>query len=318
MYVLSFVHMLGVCILIADHRPVLVRKDIPQPEMPFNQGSYPHRADLPKTGGHHPALPPPSHERPGSRDTNIFRHWDPGPSAGPTWAYSAGSPNQPTTERPRTHGHGSSHRRRSSFNAQQRTPPPTRPGPSTASSSLAPPAIHSAPLPPYYAHAAAAMPPIRPYSRDRPLTATSIPFSRSQSPTSPASTASWQGHGDRHSAGRRERDKDRRNRQIISCFPCRSRKLKCNGQRPCSQCIRRGDNDSCEYAKSVRRRGKGKRPRGKGSGVEEQSDDNEEGERVKDEEEEEEAEPESNRDCQVASGSRQPREPDGIETGSPA
>lgn len=48
-------------------------------------------------------------------------------------------------------------------------------------------------------------------------------------------------------------------RQLISCYPCRSRKLKCDGNQPCSQCIRRGGNPECTYAPSVRRRGKGKK-----------------------------------------------------------
>jgi hypothetical protein len=48
-------------------------------------------------------------------------------------------------------------------------------------------------------------------------------------------------------------------RQLISCYPCRSRKLKCDGNQPCSQCIRRGSDTECTYAPSVRRRGKGKK-----------------------------------------------------------
>jgi hypothetical protein len=35
--------------------------------------------------------------------------------------------------------------------------------------------------------------------------------------------------------------------------------LKCDGEKPCSQCVRRGGGDGCEYAHSVRRRGKGKK-----------------------------------------------------------
>lgn len=48
-------------------------------------------------------------------------------------------------------------------------------------------------------------------------------------------------------------------RQLISCYPCRSRKLKCDGNVPCSQCLRRNGEEECKYAETVRRRGKGKK-----------------------------------------------------------
>jgi len=48
-------------------------------------------------------------------------------------------------------------------------------------------------------------------------------------------------------------------RQLISCYPCRRRKLKCDGARPCAQCMRRGNEAECGYATHVRRRGKGKK-----------------------------------------------------------
>lgn len=51
-------------------------------------------------------------------------------------------------------------------------------------------------------------------------------------------------------------------RQLISCYPCRNRKLKCDGQKPCAQCIRRGSESECAYASHVRRRGKGKKIEG--------------------------------------------------------
>ena len=35
--------------------------------------------------------------------------------------------------------------------------------------------------------------------------------------------------------------------------------MKCDGEKPCSQCVRRGGKEGCEYAGSVRRRGKGKK-----------------------------------------------------------
>lgn len=51
----------------------------------------------------------------------------------------------------------------------------------------------------------------------------------------------------------------RSQRQLISCYPCRRRKLKCDGAIPCAQCLRRGNEAECAYATHVRRRGKGKR-----------------------------------------------------------
>lgn len=48
-------------------------------------------------------------------------------------------------------------------------------------------------------------------------------------------------------------------RQLISCYPCRNRKLKCDGSQPCSQCMRRSGDEECRYADAVRRRGKGKK-----------------------------------------------------------
>ena len=51
-------------------------------------------------------------------------------------------------------------------------------------------------------------------------------------------------------------------RQLISCFPCRRRKLKCDGAKPCAQCLRRGNEGECGYATHVRRRGKGKKKDG--------------------------------------------------------
>lgn len=77
----------------------------------------------------------------------------------------------------------------------------------------------------------------------------STSMSMSMSPTSPSST------GERE----RERERERKHRQAISCYPCRGRKLKCDGEKPCSQCVRRGGAGECEYAQAVRRRGKGKK-----------------------------------------------------------
>ncbi|ORY24993.1 hypothetical protein BCR39DRAFT_545514 [Naematelia encephala] len=50
-----------------------------------------------------------------------------------------------------------------------------------------------------------------------------------------------------------------RTRQAISCFPCRQKKLRCDGAKPCVQCVRRNSIEKCAYADGVRRRGKGRR-----------------------------------------------------------
>ncbi|CAG8954361.1 hypothetical protein HYFRA_00005986 [Hymenoscyphus fraxineus] len=44
----------------------------------------------------------------------------------------------------------------------------------------------------------------------------------------------------------------KRNRQSISCSTCRSRKLKCDRQRPCSSCVKRGDGIPCTYAGPIK------------------------------------------------------------------
>ncbi|KAG9236062.1 fungal-specific transcription factor domain-containing protein [Amylocarpus encephaloides] len=47
----------------------------------------------------------------------------------------------------------------------------------------------------------------------------------------------------------------RRNRQSVSCLTCRSRKLKCDRQHPCSTCTRRGESDAaaCTYSNTTSR-----------------------------------------------------------------
>lgn len=39
----------------------------------------------------------------------------------------------------------------------------------------------------------------------------------------------------------------KRNRQVVSCVPCRTRKLKCDRQQPCTSCIKRSDAVSCRF-----------------------------------------------------------------------
>lgn len=41
----------------------------------------------------------------------------------------------------------------------------------------------------------------------------------------------------------------KRNRQPLSCAPCRTKKLKCDRGHPCETCIKRGDPTSCYYGK---------------------------------------------------------------------
>jgi len=41
----------------------------------------------------------------------------------------------------------------------------------------------------------------------------------------------------------------KRNRQPLSCAPCRFKKLKCDRGHPCETCIKRGDEESCTYGK---------------------------------------------------------------------
>jgi hypothetical protein len=48
-------------------------------------------------------------------------------------------------------------------------------------------------------------------------------------------------------------------RQPISCYPCRKRKLKCDGDHPCSSCIKRSSEVECKYEGEIKRRGKGKK-----------------------------------------------------------
>lgn len=45
-------------------------------------------------------------------------------------------------------------------------------------------------------------------------------------------------------------------RLAISCYPCREKKLKCDGDTPCDPCVRKGNQHNCAYATEVRRRGK--------------------------------------------------------------
>lgn len=39
----------------------------------------------------------------------------------------------------------------------------------------------------------------------------------------------------------------KRNRQVVSCIPCRNRKLKCDRQQPCASCVQRHSQDACRF-----------------------------------------------------------------------
>ncbi|KAI1077172.1 hypothetical protein F5B20DRAFT_283726 [Whalleya microplaca] len=69
-------------------------------------------------------------------------------------------------------------------------------------------------------------------------------------PTPPSATSS-----SGHSPEEQFRVVRRRNRVPLSCYPCRTRKLKCNrGSPSCDNCTKRGDTQSCVYATPTSRR----------------------------------------------------------------
>ncbi|KAI0206226.1 fungal-specific transcription factor domain-containing protein [Astrocystis sublimbata] len=70
-------------------------------------------------------------------------------------------------------------------------------------------------------------------------------------PTPPSVGTSSSGH----SPEEQFRVVRRRNRVPLSCYPCRSRKLKCNRGAPsCENCVKRGDTQACVYATPSSRR----------------------------------------------------------------
>ncbi|KAI1172400.1 fungal-specific transcription factor domain-containing protein [Nemania sp. FL0916] len=70
-------------------------------------------------------------------------------------------------------------------------------------------------------------------------------------PTPPSAGTSSSGH----SPEEQFRVVRRRNRVPLSCYPCRTRKLKCNRGAPsCENCVKRGDTQSCVYATPSSRR----------------------------------------------------------------
>ncbi|WVW82984.1 hypothetical protein I302_105000 [Kwoniella bestiolae CBS 10118] len=69
-------------------------------------------------------------------------------------------------------------------------------------------------------------------------------------------------------------------RQSISCYPCRQRKLKCDGKKPCAQCSRRHIDGQCSYAERIRRRGRGKKATDEEQGLGDSEEHDYEGEDV--------------------------------------
>ncbi|KAI1116793.1 hypothetical protein F5Y14DRAFT_33703 [Nemania sp. NC0429] len=70
-------------------------------------------------------------------------------------------------------------------------------------------------------------------------------------PTPPSAATSSSGH----SPEEQFRVVRRRNRVPLSCYPCRTRKLKCNRGAPsCENCVKRGDTQACVYATPSNRR----------------------------------------------------------------
>src|SRR5690242_7041064 len=73
-------------------------------------------------------------------------------------------------------------------------------------------------------------------------------------PTPPSTTPS-SGSGAR-SPEEQFRVVRKRNRVPLSCYPCRTRKLKCDRSHPCSNCLKREGNDTlgCSYAAPLSRK----------------------------------------------------------------
>ncbi|CAO1625293.1 unnamed protein product [Parajaminaea phylloscopi] len=67
----------------------------------------------------------------------------------------------------------------------------------------------------------------------------------SLSPTSPNNLTTAGGTSSSPPLSARRDPPRKRNRAALSCVACRERKIKCNRQVPCDQCIRRGDSELC-------------------------------------------------------------------------
>ncbi|KAI0291883.1 hypothetical protein BC826DRAFT_466459 [Russula brevipes] len=62
--------------------------------------------------------------------------------------------------------------------------------------------------------------------------------------THPGIVADSDGDGDSEQAAR---PKQKRRRQALSCTECKRRKIKCDRAHPCTPCIRRGDQNKCQW-----------------------------------------------------------------------
>ncbi|KAJ4405795.1 hypothetical protein N0V82_010261 [Gnomoniopsis sp. IMI 355080] len=56
----------------------------------------------------------------------------------------------------------------------------------------------------------------------------------------------------------------KRNRQVVSCLPCRNRKLKCDRQQPCASCVRRHEESGCTFHAGAKGGGAGSNARDSG------------------------------------------------------
>lgn len=50
--------------------------------------------------------------------------------------------------------------------------------------------------------------------------------------------------------------RQKRSRVLLSCRPCRTSKLKCDRQEPCSQCVKKDRQELCKYAPKPEKRGR--------------------------------------------------------------
>lgn len=51
----------------------------------------------------------------------------------------------------------------------------------------------------------------------------------------------------------RDNSAQRKSRTVLSCVPCRQRKVKCDRLEPCSQCTRRSVAEACDYSPKTAR-----------------------------------------------------------------
>ena len=49
-----------------------------------------------------------------------------------------------------------------------------------------------------------------------------------------------------------ERTKKKRNRAVLSCVPCKARKIKCDRMLPCESCVKRGMTEECRWEDTIK------------------------------------------------------------------